>query len=137
LFLNRELIDNGEQRKKNTQGYYIIAMRNFFKYLIRRDIEIVSPDRIDLPKAEDREISIVSESELIRLLDAPDLSKIKGIRDKAILELLFSTGLRVSELCSLNKDSINFQTGEFPIRGKGRKIRIVFLSDRAKKYVED
>jgi len=137
LFLNRELIDNGEQRKKNTQGYYIIAIRNFFKYLIRRDVEIVSPDRIDLPKTGDREISIVSESELIRLLDSPDLSSLKGIRDKAVLELLFSTGLRVSELCSLNKDSINFQTGEFPVRGKGRKIRIVFLSDRAKRYVED
>lgn len=137
LFLNREIIDNGDSRKKNTQGYYIIAMRNFFKYLIRRDIDIISPDKIDLPKAGDREINIISEDELIRLLESPELSDLKGIRDKAILELLFSTGLRVSELCSLNKDSINLQTGEFPVKGKGRKIRVVFLSERAKKYLMD
>lgn len=137
LFLNRELIDGSDSRKKNTQGYYIIAMRNFFKYLIRRDIDIISPDKIDLPKSGDREINIISEDELIRLLESPDLSDLKGIRDKAILELLFSTGLRVSELCSLNKDSVNLQTGEFPVRGKGRKIRVVFLSERAKKYLID
>jgi len=135
--LNRELIDGSDSRKKNTQGYYIIAMRNFFKYLIRRDIDIISPDKIDLPKSSDREINIISEDELIRLLESPDLSDLKGIRDKAILELLFSTGLRVSELCSLNKDSVNLQTGEFPVRGKGRKIRVVFLSERAKKYLID
>ena len=137
MFLNREIIDSGEQRKKNTQGYYIIAIRNFFKYLIRRDIDIISPDKIDLPKSGDREISIISGEELIRLLEAPDLSDLKGMRDKALLELLFSTGLRVSELCSLNKDSLNLKTGEFPIRGKGRKIRVAFLSERAKKYVID
>lgn len=137
LFLNRELIDGSDSRKKNTQGYYIIAMRNFFKYLIRRDIDIISPDKIDLPKSGDREINIISEDELIRLLESPDLSDLKGIRDKAILELLFSTGLRVSELCSLNKDSVNLQTGEFPVKGKGRKIRVVFLSERAKKYLID
>jgi site-specific recombinase XerD len=131
------MTDAGEQRKKNTQGYYIIAMRNFFKYLIRRDIEIISPDKIDLPKSGDREINIISEDELIRLLESPDLSDLKGIRDRAILELLFSTGLRVSELCSLNKDSVNMQTGEFPVKGKGRKIRVVFLSERAKKYLLD
>ena len=135
LFLNREITEKGEQRKKNTQGYYMIAIRNFFKYLIRRDIEIISPDKIDLPKAGDREINIISEEELIRLLEAPEPSNLKGIRDKALLELLFSTGLRVSELCSLNKDSVNMQTGEFPVKGKGRKIRVVFLSDRAKKYL--
>jgi len=135
--LNRELIDGSDSRKKNTQGYYIIAMRNFFKYLIRRDIDIISPDKIDLPKSGDREINIISEDELIRLLESPDLSDLKGIRDKAILELLFSTGLRVSELCSLNKDSVNLQTGEFPVKGKGRKIRVVFLSERAKKYLID
>ncbi len=137
LFLNREIVDSGEQRKKNTQGYYIIALRNFLKYLIRRDIDVISPDKIDLPKAGDREINIISEDELMRLLDAPDISDTRGIRDKAILELLFSTGLRVSELCSLNLNSVNFQTGEFPVRGKGRKIRVVFLSDRAKKYLMD
>lgn len=137
LFLNREIVDSGEQRKKNTQGYYIIALRNLLKYLIRRDIDIISPDKIDLPKSGDREINIISEDELMRLLNAPDISELKGIRDKAILELLFSTGLRVSELCSLNVDSINFNTGEFPIKGKGRKIRVVFLSDRAKKYLTD
>jgi site-specific recombinase XerD len=137
LFLNREITDSGDNRKKNTQGYYIIAIRNFFKYLIRRDIEIISPDKIDLPRTGDREVNIISEEELLRLLNAPDLSNLKGIRDKAILELLFSTGLRVSELCSLNKNSINFETNEFSVKGKGRKIRVVFLSERAKKYLSD
>lgn len=137
LFLNREITGSGESRKKSTQGYYIIAIRNFFKYLIRRDIDIISPDKIDLPRTGDREVNIISEEELLRLLDAPDLSNLKGVRDKAILELLFSTGLRVSELCSLNKNSINFETNEFSVKGKGRKIRVVFLSKRAKKYLLD
>ena len=90
LFLNREIVDSGEQRKKNTQGYYIIALRNFLKYLIRRDIDVISPDKIDLPKTGDRAINSISEDELMRLLNAPDISELKGIRDKAILELLFS-----------------------------------------------
>lgn len=136
LFLNREMTLHGDSRKKNTQGYYMIALRNLLKYMIRRDIEVLSPDKIDLPKIEERDINIIDESELERLLDAPGSTKLKEIRDKAILEVLFSTGLRVSELCSLDRDTVNLKTGEFPVRGKGSKIRIVFLSDRAIKYLK-
>jgi len=136
LFLNREPIGEQKTRAKNTQAYYIIALRNFFKYLVRRDIDILSPDKLDLPKSPERDINILDEKELERLLDAPDINTLKGVRDKAILETLFSTGLRVSELCNLNRDSINITTGEFPVRGKGNKIRIVFLSGRAKKYLK-
>jgi len=136
LLLNREITQHGDSRKRNTQGYYMIALRNLLRYIIRRDIEVMSPDKIDLPKIQERNIDIIDESELERLLAAPELSKLKGIRDKAILETLFSTGLRVSELCSLNRDTINLKTGEFSIRGKGSKIRIVFLSDRAIKYLK-
>ncbi len=137
LFLNREITSKGGTRKKNTQGYYIIALRNFLKYISRRDINVLSADKIDLPKIPERDINIIDQNELKRLLNAPDLSKLKGIRDKAILETLFSTGLRVSELCSLNRNNINLTTGEFSVRGKGSKVRLVFLSDRAKKYLQD
>jgi len=137
LFLNREITSKGGTRKKNTQGYYIIALRNFLKYISRRDINVLSADKIDLPKIPERDINIIDQNELKRLLNAPDLSKLKGIRDKAILETLFSTGLRVSELCSLNRNNINLSTGEFSVRGKGSKVRLVFLSDRAKKYLKD
>jgi len=136
LFLNREITLHGDSRKRNTQGYYMIALRNLLRYITRRDIEVMSPDKIDLPKIPERDISIINEGELERLLGAPELSNLKGIRDKAILEVLFSTGLRVSELCSLNRETLNLKTGEFPVRGKGSKIRIVFLSDRAVKYVK-
>lgn len=136
LFLNREITQHGDSRKRNTQGYYMIALRNLLRYITRRDIEVMSPDKIDLPKIPERDINIIDESELERLLEAPDLSHLKGIRDKAILECLFSTGLRVSELCSLNREGVNLKTGEFPVRGKGNKIRIVFLSERAIKYLK-
>ena len=137
LFLNRETTSHGNARKKNTQGYYIIALRNFLKYISRRDIDALSADKIDLPKIPERDINIIDQDELERLLDAPDLSNLKGIRDKAILETLFSTGLRVSELCSLNRNNVNLKTGEFSVRGKGSKVRLVFLSERAKQYLKN
>lgn len=130
LWLNRNSL------KKNTQNYYLIALRNFLKYLAKRDIETLSADKIELGKQSERQVSFLEGSELERLLSAPSGDSFKSLRDKAILELLFSTGLRVSELCGLNRDSINLsaknRSDEFPVRGKGDKIRLVYLSENAK-----
>ena len=133
LWLNRVVIEGSDEGlKKNTQTYYIIALRNLLKYLSKRDVEVMAADKVELPKMPMREINLISSEELDRLLEQPDNSTLKGLRDKAILETLFSTGLRVSELAGLKKDSINLKTGEFSVKGKGSKIRVVFLSDRAK-----
>ncbi len=126
--------------KKVTQNYYLIALRSFLKYLKKRNIPTVSPDVIELAKTGARDIDHLSGDELKRFLNAP-LSYPAGqelatLRDKAILELFFSTGLRLSELCSLDRD-LDLSKDEFSIRGKGDKIRIVFLSQQAKKSISD
>lgn len=124
-----------ETLKKRTQNYYLIALRSFLRYLMKRDISALPPDRIELIKVPDRSLDLISRDELERLLNAPLLGKessdLKTLRDKAILELLFSTGLRVSELVSLSKD-IDLSKDEFSVRGKGEKVRVVFLSNTAK-----
>lgn len=117
--------------KKNTQNYYMIALRSFLKYCRKRNIETVTPDAIELAKTGQRHLDLISVDELTRLLKAPDITKEKGLRDKAFLELFFSTGLRLSELCSLNRD-LDLSKDEFSIRGKGEKVRVVFISDDAK-----
>ncbi len=117
--------------KKVTQSYYVIALRNFLKYLIKRRIETLSPDTIELPRTERRDIEVLNYNELERLLNAPEGTSLRALRDKAILETLFSTGLRVSELCNLNR-YINMERGEISVRGKGDKLRVVFLSPSAK-----
>ena len=122
--------------KKNTQNYHLIALRVFLKYLMKRGVPSLSPDKIELAKIRERHIDLISVDELNRLMKAPDLSKEKGLRDKAILELFFSTGLRLSELCSLNRD-LDPSKEEFSIRGKGEKVRVVFLSDSAKSAIKD
>lgn len=122
--------------KKITQNYYVIAIRNFLKYLAKRDIKSLSPDKIELPKTPSRQISIVEYSDLERLLLAPNGSDLRSLRDKAILETFFSTGLRISELCSLSR-YIDLERGEVTVRGKGDKLRVVFLSDRAKKALKN
>ncbi|MBI2327768.1 tyrosine-type recombinase/integrase [Candidatus Curtissbacteria bacterium] len=122
--------------KKVTQNYYIIALRSFLKYLIRKDFAVVSPDKIDLPKTESRSLKFLDRDQVERLLAQPDIAKDRGLRDKALLEMLFSTGLRVSELCRLNKDQVNLERREFGVIGKGQKPRVVFLSDRAVLWLE-
>ena len=136
LFLNRKKID-GQKRtlSKKTQSYYLIALRNFLKYLIRYNYKVLSPEKIELPKIEPREIKVISWEELERLLSAPKGNSLKELRDKAILEMLFSTGLRVSELTNLKRKDINLKADEFTVRGKGSKIRIVFLSLAAKQVL--
>ena len=106
------------------------------KYLIRRDIEVLSPDKIELPKIPTRQIEIIEYEDLERLLNAPNGSDLRSLRDKAILETLFSTGLRISELCGLNR-YFDIDRGEISVRGKGGKLRIVFLSERAKKAIKN
>ena len=121
--------------KKVTQNYYVIALRSYLRYLIRKDYKVLTPDKIELPKTESRSLKFLDRDQLERLLAQPEISKDAGLRDKAIMELLFSTGLRVSELCKLNRDQINLERGEFGIIGKGGRARVVFLSDRAKLWL--
>jgi site-specific recombinase XerD len=122
--------------KRITQSYYIIALRNFLKFLIKKDYAVLAPDKIELPKIARRQIEIIEYPELERLLNAPDTSTFRGLRDKAILETFFSTGLRVSELCNLDR-YINLERGELAVRGKGEKLRVVFLSETAKKAIKN
>jgi len=122
---------------KRTQAHYLIVLRNFLKFLKKElNFEVIDFTQVELPKLPEREIKILNESELEKLLNAPQGDDIKSLRDKAILEILFSTGLRVSELCSLNRD-IDIDKGEIAIKGKGGKIRTVFLSERAKKALKE
>lgn len=135
LWLNRQSTGNnkalGLTLSKKTQNYYLIALRAFLKYLIRQKVETLPPERIELAKVSERQIDFISVEELGRLLSAPDGSDLGALRDRAILELLFSTGLRVSELCSLSRD-LDIRADHFSIRGKGGKVRVVFLSDTAR-----
>ncbi len=120
---------------RRTQGYHVIALRSFLRWLIKNDYSVMSPDKIDLPKITERQVKFLSGEQVDRMLNAPSLSTIQGKRDKAIMETLFSTGLRVSELCSLDRDKLNLETREFGVTGKGGKVRVVFLSARAVKYL--
>ncbi len=120
-----------ETLSKKTQNYYMIALRVFFRYLGKRDIKSLSADKIELAKIPERPIDLITPAELSRLLNAPDGNDLKALRDKAILELLFSTGLRVSELCSLPRE-ISTEFEELSIRGKGGKVRVVFISEEAR-----
>ena len=136
LYLNSLKNAHGNGLKKQTQIYHLIAVRSFLKYLAKRDIATLSPEKIELGKMPSRAIQFMDENELTRLLKSPTGEDLRGLRDKAILETLFSTGVRVSELSSLNRDSIDFSRGEFTVRGKGDKLRVVFLSEKAKGTIQ-
>lgn len=125
-----------EPMKRRTQNYYLIALRAFLKYLRKRGIESMSPERIELAKVPERSLDLITSSELDRFLNAPDETTPQGLRDRALLELLFSTGLRVSELCSLSTDNVDLSRDEFSVRGKGEKVRVVFLSDAARNAIK-
>src|SRR6185295_3582553 len=137
LHLNRLTDATGQTLKKVTQNYHIIALRNFLKYLSKRGVKSAVPEKIELGKAEDRHVTFLEHSELDQLLEAPKGSGLNALRDRAMLRMLFSTGLRVSELCSLDQNKIYVKRGELSVLGKGRKIRLVFLSDDAKKYIAE
>ncbi|HSI20519.1 MAG TPA: tyrosine-type recombinase/integrase [Verrucomicrobiae bacterium] len=136
LFLYNFLDDQNEPLTTKTQSYHVIALRSLFRYGLKRGLKCLSPDLIELPKTEAREVQFLSIEELERLLAIPDTSTMVGTRDRAIMELLFSTGLRVSELSALKRNMFDTSTGEMRVVGKGRKERIVFISDRAKQWVE-
>ena len=135
LWLNRQPGTSGDMKKK-TQNYYLIALRAFLKYLRKQGIESLSPERIELAKVGGRDLDLITADELNRLMKGPAGDSPQSLRDRAILELLFSTGLRVSELCGLNAD-IDLTRDEFSVRGKGDKVRVVFLSSSAKKAVAE
>ena len=141
LYLNRQpgtkVGGRMEPMKRRTQNYYLIALRAFLKYLRSRGIEAVSPERIELAKVPERSLDLISSVELKRLMAAPDTKSIEGLRDKAILELLFSTGLRISELTGLSIDDVDLTRDEFSVRGKGDKVRVVFLSDAARDAIKN
>ncbi|HEY4506762.1 MAG TPA: site-specific tyrosine recombinase/integron integrase [Candidatus Paceibacterota bacterium] len=131
LYLNRLTDTHGQTLKKVTQNYHIIALRSFLKYLAKRDIKTVSAEKVELGKQEDRQVEFLEPHELQKFLSSPSGSDVRSLRDRAILETLFSTGLRVSELCALDRDNIDLSRGEFSVRGKGSKLRVVFLSEQA------
>jgi site-specific recombinase XerD len=141
LYLNRQpgtkVGGRVEPMKRRTQNYYLIALRAFLKFLRKRGIEALSPERIELAKVPQRQLDLISSKELKRLMEAPDTKTLEGKRDDAILQLLFSTGLRISELCSLNIDDVDLTRDEFSVRGKGDKIRVVFLSDTARRALQE
>jgi len=136
VFLARYVDEKtGLSLKRVTQNYFIIALRAFLRYLAKIDVETLAAEKIELGDQEARPIKVLDDEQLDRLLSAPEVSSIEGLRDKALLETLFSTGLRVSELAKLDRDQINLDKGEFGIIGKGRKERVVFLSDAAKEWL--
>ncbi len=135
--LNRRKSSKSSERyKRSTQKTFLVAVRAFLKYLIvEKEFDVPSPDQIILGKESDRVPNVLNSEQLERLFSVQDLNKRSGVRDRAILETLFSTGLRVSELVALDVDDINLKTGEFTVVGKGGKARIVYLSDAAKEWI--
>lgn len=121
--------------KRQTQNYFLVALRSFFRYLLRQKMKVLSPEMIELGKLRDRNIKFLQPDQLERLFHIVETKDEAGLRDRAILEVLFSTGLRVSELVGLNKEHANLNTGEFGVIGKGGKARVVFLSKKAKEWL--
>jgi site-specific recombinase XerD len=135
LFLSRQKGTAGDM-KIVTQGYYVIALRSFLKWLIKNDYAVMQPEKLDVPKSKDHSLKFLDGDQVNRLLNQPILSTKVGLRDRAILELLFSTGLRVSELAGLNRDQIDLKTREFGVIGKGGKARVVFITKRAEGWLD-
>lgn len=137
LWLNRYKNNNGQSISTITQSYHLIALRGFLTYLSRRDIESLSADKIILPKTARAQVTFLHYDEISNMLDSIDTGSEQGLRDRAIIELLFSSGLRVSELVNLNRDHINLSRREFMVRGKGQKDRPVFVSKSASEHVQN
>ena len=131
LFLARYENNKAIPLMRITQSYHLIALRSFLKWLVKNDIKVLAPEKIELPKADSQSLKFLTTEQVERLLGQPSISELRGLRDKAILEVLFSTGLRVSELVKLNRDSVNLEKREFGVIGKGGRPRVVFLSSRA------
>ncbi len=137
IYLNRLEDKKGKMLKKATQGYYIIAIRSFLKYLAKRDISTLQAEKVEIGKNPAREVEFLESEEIERIIEAASGTTFKTLRDRAILEMLFSAGLRVSELINIDRDRLNLKSGELSVRGKGDKIRVVFISDTAKRALEE
>ncbi|MBI4078719.1 MAG: tyrosine-type recombinase/integrase [Candidatus Levybacteria bacterium] len=141
VYLANRADEKGMTLKRITQNYYVIALRSFLRFLLKNDYKTLEPSKIDLPKAESRSLKFLEREQIERLVTSVDTSKEEGIRDRAILEMLFSTGLRVSELVKLNHGQLNIDRREFGVIGKGGRARVVFISERAalwlKKYLSE
>jgi site-specific recombinase XerD len=136
LWLNRLGTNTSDELQKSTQNYHLIALRSFLKYCAKRDIKALSPEKIELARTKRGQVTFLTPEEIIRLFDQPATDTLPGLRDRAILELLYSSGLRVSELVNLNCDHINLKRLEFMVRGKGQKDRPVFISEEAASWIQ-
>lgn len=136
LWLNRLGTNTSDELQKTTQNYHLIALRSFLKFCAKRGIDGLPADKIELARTKRSQVTFLNEEEMERLLKEPDISTESGLRDRAILELLYSSGLRVSELVALNKDHINLKRREFMVRGKGQKDRPIFVSETATEWIE-
>lgn len=137
VYLSRLTDSKKTTLSRKTQGYHVIAIRSFLRWLLKNDFDVMSPDKIDLPKISERTVKFLTGDQVDKLLNAPTLSTIQGKRDKAILEVLYSTGLRVSELVSLDREKVNLESREFGVVGKGGHARVVFLSQHAASWLEE
>lgn len=137
LFLANKIDEKGQTLMRVTQNYYVIALRSFLRFLIKNDYKTLEPSKIDLPKTESRSLKFLERQQVDQLVMSADTSSEEGLRDRAMMELLFSSGLRVSELVKLDRDKINFERREFGVIGKGGKGRIVFVSDRAATWLQN
>lgn len=136
LWLNRLGSDRADELGKATSNYHLIALRGFLKFCAKRDIPALTADKIELARVKRKQVSFLNEDELARLFGQPDTSKLTGLRDRAILELLFSSGLRVSELVGLDIGHVNLKRREFMVRGKGQKDRPIFISLEAADWIQ-
>ena len=137
LWLNRLGTNTSDELQAVTQNYHLIALRSFLKFCAKRNIPALTADKIELARTRRKQVTFLNEDELERLFAQPDTNKLNGLRDRAILELLFSSGLRVSELVGLDKDSVNLKRREFMVRGKGQKDRPIFISQEAADWISN
>lgn len=136
LWLNRLGTNTSDELSRTTTNYHLIALRSFLKFCAKREIPALTTDKVELARTKRKQVTFLTEDELARMFDQPDTTTLPGLRDRAILELLFSSGLRVSELVGLDKDHINLKRREFMVRGKGQKDRPIFISLEAAEWIQ-
>lgn len=136
MWLNRLGTNNSDELSKTTQNYHLIALRSFLKFCAKRGYSAITTDKIELARTKRPQVTFLNTDEIGRLTTQTDTSKLGGVRDRAILELLFSSGLRISELVNLDRDHINLKRREFMVRGKGQKDRPIFISEESAEWIE-